>query len=91
MEHSKWETNDDSGGIFVLMADSSPVYVAEALGATRKVRAKRAKFIAIACNEHDGLEAIVLRLADYFDDKQSPEGTLDAIWKDAQEYRKDVK
>ena len=48
-------------------------------------------FLIEACNEHDTLKDIVLRLADYFDDKTSPHGTLDSIWKDAQAYREELK
>ena len=64
MEHSKWESNKDGGGVFVTMADSTPIYVAEALGATKEVRVERAAFIVTACNAHDDLLAACKMLAD---------------------------
>jgi hypothetical protein len=64
MRDNKWESNENGGALWVDMADGTPVFVAEALGATVSVKAHRAAFIAKACNEHDTLKA----KADLFDE-----------------------
>ena len=57
-KHGKWESNKNGGGGFITMSDGSLVFVAEALGKTKKLRVKCAAFIVRACNSHkDLLEA----------------------------------
>ncbi len=45
-EHGKWESNKEGGWVFITVSDGSPVFVAEALGATREIKVKRARLIA---------------------------------------------
>ncbi len=58
-EQSKWESNKNGGGVFIVMSDRSLVFVAEALGATKEIRVKRAAFIVRACNAHAPLIAAI--------------------------------
>lgn len=59
MEHGKWESNKNGGGVFITMSDGSPVFVAEALGKTKEVRIKRAGFIVQACNRDAAFEDLL--------------------------------
>lgn len=52
----EWRSNKNSGGVFVVMSDRSLVFVAEALGATKEIRVKRAELIVLACNSHAKLQ-----------------------------------
>jgi hypothetical protein len=72
MRDNKWESNENGGALWVDMADGTPVFVAEALGATVSVKAHRAAFIAKAVNEHDTLKAkaeLFDELVEWFDEE----------------------
>ena len=63
-DQGKWKSNKDGGGVFIIMSDNSTVFVAEALGATKEIKVKRAAFIALSANVHYALVAACEALAE---------------------------
>lgn len=67
-ERGKWESNEKGGGVFITVSDGSPVFVAEALGATKEIKVKRARLIAAAPELLEACENFREWWANNFDD-----------------------